>query len=461
LKSKIVPVLAILVVLLLCLPTSSAKIPEEWEEGDEEEILGHTFEEDMWTSERSHTEGNKTTNFAVSYLNLGKVQAFLVALEEVVEGNKTGVLPYQMFGLHYYNPQGVEVFIGALLAFLMAYDDQNNNSFPDRDEGEPVYYIIPFGLDNEKLEGYEPEVSPIEATKVSDDHYRFGMEYKNLYAFISQNPVLSAIIKTGWIAKFSSLKITYDITYDEEAGTLTTETFYTIGQVTELWAFLFGLPIEADPKDLPATMGLAAVHFVTVFASKYTVTGDETGTAIEPAADYLVEEDIRVGVGTDNGRAFVVGLRGDYDLIDEETGDKIEKDQDALNILVSPKANDLWTVWWQLGFSGGLFSIFAYALSEQIQEDYSGPRDLATRVFQPANPNGFKAYAFWYGVAFPNWRGYKVVHDPTYTAYIGDPVEAKSTSEGTSGCGNAILVPGIMLAALPAVVWDRRKKKGK
>ena len=54
--------------------------------------------------------------------------------------------------------------------------------------------------------------------RISDTQYIFEISYKNLYAFVTKNLFWSAVLKTGWIARFSELTIRYKITLDEDNG---------------------------------------------------------------------------------------------------------------------------------------------------------------------------------------------------------------------------------------------------
>jgi hypothetical protein len=451
----------VLIAGLLLVPTSSASGLDDWEDGDEEEITGHSFDEELWTAEISNETENGNSTFVISYVNYENVQAFLVAFKTFENDNGTGTLPYQMYGMHYFTPDGEEVFIGALLAFLMVYDDSNNNSIPNPDspDNEKIYYVIPFGVEKSLNESgsYEPIVTPIPATEIEEGHYQFGMRYQNLYAYVSQNPILGLIFQTGWIAKFSELTITYDITINAKTGEVKTETYYTIGQVTELYAFVLGQREEADPSELPDSLGISAVHFVTMFTSKYKVTGETSGNTLSPTTTELADENVSIAVGEKNERAFAIRFMGEFDLIDEDTGSTIEEDNPAYNILVQAKLNDLLLVWWQLGFSAALMSVFAYGLSEHVQEKYTSPRDLAQKSLNPFNPQGFGVRALWYAVCFPSWNGLRVEHDPVYTAYFGDP--PSEDDGGPCGAGALIFAGAVCIPSAGMVSKKKKRKK--
>jgi len=445
----------------------SAFPPETWQKGDEVAIFGHSFEEEYWTNESMNatSPAGDDITFSASFVNYENVSAFLLSLNMVENDNGTGNVPFQLFGMHYYTPDGNEVFIGAVLAFLMAFDDTYNGTGPGQnglpDPGnENISYIIPFGVAGKLDEAYPPEVEVQEVEKLGEGHYRFGIQYRNLYAFVSPNFIASALFATGWIAKFSELTITYEVTMDQETNEVRAETWYTIGEVTELWFFLFGIPIPVDPHDLPEHMGLSVVHFVTVFTSKYQgASGNSTGDTIDPAINAPLEEDIVLKVGDDSERALNVGTRGTFDLINESTDYVIKEDQPAMNAIVGARLVDLVLVAWQLGFAAGAMSIFAYGLSDYVQSTYDGPLDLAQSSLAPTNEDGFNAYPLWYAVSFPQWNGYRVVHDPVYTAYSSFEGAPAEDEEAFNAGGLVVLLLIVVVVVVAIVAVAMRKKR--
>ena len=439
----------------LAMVLMTAANASSWSAGDEFAYFGHTFEEEYWyTTIENTTEEGDELEFGISFANMGDIEAFLITLNTVEdqEGN-VGALPYQMFGMHYFTKDGEEVFLGAVLAFLCVYNDTNANSVPN--VGERFFYVIPFGIGN-VLEGtYPPTVTNMGVEKVGDDHFRMGVTYTNMYAIASENPILTAKLLTGWVVKFSELSIIYDIKVDRSTGNLTAETYYTIGQVTALYAVILGIPLEvADiPAALQDDLGIGAVHFTTVVTSGNLVPSKD-GVALDTNRDEVVNGLVELRSG--DIRAFSVGLRGTYDLIDETTSGTIANDQDALNMILAPKLNDLLLVAWQLGFSARVFSYMAYGLSANVRGEYSSASDLENKSLDGTSLHGLGARAFWYGVFFPGWNGYRVEHDPVYTAYFGeDPGTIEDDAPGFEPF--LILIP--MLAAIPALIALGRRKR--
>jgi hypothetical protein len=455
-KRIILHLLCIVILAMFIMPTTSASGFDEYEDGDEEEILGHSFDDEYFTSSVSNETENGTVTFSVSYVNSNDVQVFLVALEEVEGKNgEKGTLPYQLFGMHYFTPKGREVFIGAVFAFLMAYNDTTGNNIQDPGN-EDVFYIIPYGL-GDTNGSYVPTTTVHEVQKLGDGHYRFGITYENLFAkIVNGNNPLGFWISLAlpiYHARFSELTVMYDVTIDEDSGELKAEAFYTIGQVGII-RFL-GIPV--DPSDvLTEDWGISAVHYVSVFASWYQFTSAEDGHEINTGIT-APAENISIKVGDKDDRAFDIGYRGTYDLLDESTTPHttIEENKNAYNILLQAKLSDLILIGWQLGFSGGLFSLMSYALSDKIQEEYDSPADLRQRWWL----NYANSAKLWYAVSFPNWQGYRVEHDPTYTAYFGDGTGDVTEDDGACASGALILVGAVFVPSASVVSKKRKGSK--
>src|SRR4030067_694923 len=222
---RILTVIFSLVVGMILIANVSAFPPVTWHDGDEEAIFGHTFDEEYWTNssiEVQNAAGDNLT-FSASYVNYEDVQAFLLCLNMVQNANGTGTVPFQLFGMHYKTPEGREVFIGAELAFLMVFDDTFNgtnpgtNGLPDPGH-ENISYVVPFGVGAALNGTYVPEAHVHAVQKLGVGHYRFGIQYLNLYAFVSPNFLASMILRTGWIAKFSELTGDYEIKKEKNTG---------------------------------------------------------------------------------------------------------------------------------------------------------------------------------------------------------------------------------------------------
>ena len=101
-------------------------------------------------------------------------------------------------------------------------------------------------------------------------------------------------------------------------------------------------------------------------------------------------------------------------------------------------------------------SIMAYGMSDTIQEKYDSPRDLKQKAIF-----NFHKQNLWYAVAFPDWDGYRIEHDPVYTGFATfaavEPKDEKK-EEDASVCGSTMI---ILLATTASVcmIGYRRKKR--
>ncbi|RLI55648.1 MAG: hypothetical protein DRO87_08770 [Candidatus Thorarchaeota archaeon] len=428
-------VLILLVLPFVLMPGASA-----WEAGDEAEVFGHTFAEEYWTNDSlyvSGTDGNGS--LTASFVHVGEFEAFLIAFNEfnMTDGTQM-IAPYQLFGMHYITPGNQEVFIGAVFAFLLVHNETfGSNNLPDVGN-EPSWYVVPLASDNTWPE-YTPAVEPIPATKLAENHYRFGMHYYNLTCRIvdANNPLGFWISLATPILQvvISELTIQYDIRI-EDTGEVHAESLYTIGQVEK--AKLWG--VETDPQDIIGdSMEISAVHFLSVFASQYSVVGTTDGNEIEPpTSTTLMNDNVSIQVGARNERAFDIGFGRQYSLVNETTDTVVDDDLTAINTLLGVRLSDLILVLWQAPLSAWIFARMAYGLSSQLRNTYNTVGDMVTNV-----NTAFTNTHWWYAVTFPTWNGLRVQQDPVYVAY---------TNMALEGGGSNLLILGALLVGLLAVI---------
>ncbi len=457
---KLLPAaLCLFIVAILASPVNAVP-PAAFTDDDAMDLLGHTFSEEYWTAEEiPFTKDGADFSFSMSYAQYESVDTFLIAFNTYEKDDKTSTLPYQLFGMHYYTPEGFEVFVGAVFAFLMAFNDtydgtgEGENGLPDPGH-EDYYYVIPFGLgDTLAEEPYVPEAEPIPVQKLGEGHFRFGQRYTNLYAKVigANNPIeflLSAAFPL-YIAKFSEFTVEYDVKIDKDEGTITAETFYTIGQVEKLW--LWGL--EVDPSELPENMGLAAVHYVVPFINGIPYNKADASFDLTGNVTSELDSDVHMSVNDGQERAFTIGHRGQYDLIDESDSSVIAEDQDATALSLQARLGDALLVAWQAAFSLDVFCTAAWAVSDSLQETYVGPKAL----WNAARFTFFVAPPLWYATSFPGWQGYRIEHDPTYTGYADVDYIPDAIDEKAPGFTGLLLLGAIAVPTAVYFVLGRRQ----
>jgi hypothetical protein len=451
-------------------------IPTTWNQGDEYALVGHTFSEEYWMNGSMilHENATERTTLAVSYLNTSGVEAFLVAVNNHTDKttNTSVTIPYQMFGMHYLTNNSQEVFITANLAFLFAYfDDYNGTSdnstgqkLPDPGN-EDFYYVYPFGVEAEN-QTFQTKVEPHPVVKNGWGDYTFKITYHNMTAKVVPYAAgIPGILLQWWLpllfCRFSELTFEYHIQMDNQTGEVTAETFYTIGQVTDVW--FLGIHYEGVAateifNDTRWTIG--AAHFVNILTSNYNVTNQNNQTHdISAGTTDFMDDNLTIVVGADRERAFDLDFRGSFNLYNESDNDAlVASNLPAYNLLLQPRPAAIFLLLWQIPFSIEVFSIFAYSHSTQMQSTFSGPRQMVQN-----GVGQFDAARLWYVVEFPGWLGYKVVHDPTYTAHVnlglmvGGGGGETTPSDGDEG-GAILLLAGGAVVLIVIVLLLRRRK---
>ncbi|MFW9845528.1 MAG: hypothetical protein ACFFD6_02175 [Candidatus Thorarchaeota archaeon] len=455
-------IIALLVISALLLPVALVPFASAWEAGDEEAIFGHTFAEEYWTNSSIPVETeNATASLTASYVGVGEFSAFMIAFNEIDQDGTDDdlVIPYQLFGMHYKTPEDKEVFIGAIFAFLLAHNESyGGNNLPDVGN-EQAWYVVPMSRAN-FWPDVTPSVTPIPAEKLGDGHYRFGMRYQNLPARIvvaNTSGFWATLLIPVLTVLISELVIEYDITIGS-SGEVSAETLYTLGQVERLrW---FGL-IDQDPREvLVDSMKISAVHYLSIFTSNYNVTRTTSGnTVTPPTATEPLDEDISIKVGTNNERAFDIGLGREYALVNESTDPWTTESpsETALNCLLGARASDFLLIAWQAPLSAWIFAHMAYGLSSQARAMYASPAAMAANA-----GTAFHNSQWWYAVTFPEWNGLRIEQDPTYVAYTNLALDTTTTStttpppvDGGDGIFGLVLLVGI--AAVVIILIRRRR----
>ncbi|MHA1740735.1 MAG: hypothetical protein ACTSVD_01450 [Candidatus Thorarchaeota archaeon] len=452
--------LAIIAITLLMVPITVSPLANAYQPGDEEAVFGHTFAEEYWTnSSIAITGSSANASFTASYVHVDDFQAFLIAFNRInMSDGKQIIIPYQLFGMHYKTPEEQDVFIGAIFAFLLVHNESyGNNDLPDIGN-EDAWYIVPMTNNNPWPE-YTPDVEAIPATKISEGHYRFGMRYYNMSARI-----VSSMSNAGFAASLlfpiltvmiSEIVIQYDIVIQNN-GEVHVETLYTIGQALKAkWLGLF----DIDPADIiKDSMEISAVHYLSVFTSKYNVTTASSGHTLSPPEHTTpLDENLTIRVGDDNERALDIRLGRQYQLLNESTDPwtTVSNNETATVALLGARGGDFLLIAWQAPLSAFLFSHVAYGLSETVRSRYGSVTNLVANATKE-----FHSSQWWYSVTFPKWNGLRVHQDPTYVAQT-NLAQTTSTTTGATITfpkipTSYLIIGGIVVIVVIALVMKRR-----
>lgn len=175
--------MVLLVVALLVVPVILLPITVVYTPSYEEAISGYTSKKEYWSNSSIHVSTTSVNaSLTASYLHVDMFSALLVAFNELVRDNQKLIIPYQMFGMHNNTLNNTEVFIGAILAFFIVYNETcgDNNLLDLGQYKDDAWYLSTVSGNASPWSNVEPVVEPTTATKIADNHYRFRMRYYNL-----------------------------------------------------------------------------------------------------------------------------------------------------------------------------------------------------------------------------------------------------------------------------------------
>src|SRR3990170_1312504 len=425
-------------------------------------------------------------NMYMTYVNNSGLKLLYAGLEDVTtDGSAYLRLPMQSFIMHYKtNEQKRDVILASTFLMLMAFNETDTSLFPDSpDVNDILYASFSLGFDLSDLGKTLPvlnsktEVVPLTS---SDDklEWIWGMKYTNLTAlwwrtWVDPN---NPRFDNSWplaLTVYDELTFTYKLTINPAAGTATLQENHVIGRMRHLfvgaipflWVYynstgnygMLGRKLSDQTiydyiRDNQLKMSI--IDFQTSIMADHE-TYSETPSGQNVTDSETVISDSSVATFADDGEKIFnadFGTKKTYKLYDY-TADPTETTFNTYDSTArTAKAS---------GFAGNV-GLFAYHVGLMkflpLVVVHMYPALFAKAAATIANMSRAN---YFYIIAFPEYSGYRVEQDPTFTAYIA---AASSTSTPTSqptGGGGIILIALIIAAVVigAAVIKLRRKPK--
>jgi len=381
------------------------------------------------------------TNHAYLYtnfINVGGFQLFYVGLVNATDNGKYITIPLQTFFEHYKTPGGKTAVTASSFISLVAFRDNATSSlYPDSpDRGDDLYASFSLGVNLTAFAGrsvppYVAGSQIIPLTSLDDNHWTWGLKYTNLVAIwwrVGTDPLnayYDSNVPRG-LARYAELTFMYDLTIDPSAKTAKLTASYTIGQMTDLW-LLAPTPVRhlnaTGTYDLDGALANAQTLYdhlqtnqfklsivlahksilVSQSATQRTTDRDDSGTNVTDT-----ERDVsRSAINTaapDGERIFRTdfGVKPQYQLFDPNGSNPTTYNATTRTVRrLGWGTNPVFR--FQNTFMGFLPLFIAHVDPALIQQARSG----AIR---------FDAADYLYIIAYPQWGGTKIVHDPDFTA---------------------------------------------
>lgn len=424
----------------------------------------------------------------LAYINTKGMQMMYAGLQNITtDGTNSFTLPIQSWMMHYKSQNGSKdlVTTGSFI-MMLAFNDMTTSIYADSpDKNDTLYASLNLGFDLTSRFGEEtpPGLStkttiiPLQSSN-NNTEWTWGMRYTNMTAIwwrtsMNPNPANDLVA----VSKYDELTFTYKLLLDPSDGTATLTANYVIGKITDLWVIAGGLLGALLNLIAPGITiahfnntgcywlnnpiaGLGNVHQylnqiqikMSIVQFQSTVVLDHTTTSESDNANVATNEELvsNTSITTktnDDEKIFNADFatKQTYKLYNC-TKDPTETQYTTYNATTrTTKAANL--------ADNPVFNVYTF-LMRYIPIILA---NMDTALYEQAKDHLLDLhYAdYFYIIAYPTYQGYKIVHDPTYTAYYNANTE---TPPNWGGLIVLVLIITIVIVTA-AVILKRRKPK--
>jgi hypothetical protein len=425
-------------------------------------------------------------NMYMTYVNNSGLKLLYAGLEDITtNGSAYLKIPMQSFIIHYEtNENNRDVILASTFLMLMAFNETAASLYPNSpDRNDVLYASFSLGFDLSDL----GETLPVLNSKTeiiplthSGNEWSWGMKYTNLTAlwwrtWVDPN---NPHFDNSWplaLTVYDELTFTYTLTIDPSAGTATLQENHVIGRMRHLFVGL--IPLLWVYYNSTGNYGMRGRKIsdetiydfiqnnqlkMSVVNFQTSVMADHETYSTTPAGQNVTDTetsvtDTSISTYADDGEKIFTadfGTKKTYKLYNY-TDDPTET---TFNTYDSTARTASAT-----GFAGNA-GLFAYHIGLMkflpLVVVHMYPALFAKAISTIANMS--KA-DYFYIIAYPEYSGYRIEHDPTFTAYIAVAPSATSQPNEPTGGGNgiiifiAIIIAVIIIAVAVSVL--RRKPK--
>src|SRR5713101_7824707 len=344
-----------------------------------------------------------------NYINVGGFQLFYTGLVNATHNGQFVTIPLQTFFEHYKTIGGKDAITASSFISLVAFNESNTDPYPNSpDKSDTVYASFSLGVNLTQITGhkfpsYIASSSIIPLTQTDANHWSWGLTYTNLNAIwwkINPDPFFPTadLVQPRGFAMYSQLTFNYALAIDPASKTATLTTSYTIARMTDLYILY---PTPAVHLNSTGTYNLngGLVNYQNIYQF---LTTKQLKISIVLANKAILASSV-----SDKDDKTDFGVKPTYKLYNY-TADATESTATTLSTNVRTVNIHAWAgnpvFWFQNRFMGFLPLFVANVDPGLIQQAKQGLVD-------------FTVSDYLYIISYPTWGGYKIVHDPDYTAF--------------------------------------------
>jgi hypothetical protein len=422
-------------------------------------------------------------NMYMTYVNTSGLKLLYAGLEDITTDESAYLrIPMQSFIMHYKtNQNNRDVILSNTFLMLMAFNETSSSLYPnspDRKDTLFASFSLGFDLSNlgQTLPVLNSKTETIPLTHSEDKlEWIWGMKYTNLTAlwwetWIEPN---NPHFRNGWpvgLTVYDELTFTYKLTIDPEKGNATLQENHIIGRmrhlfvgvIPALWVYynstgtygMLGRKLSNDTiYDFIQDNGLemSIINFQTsVMADHETYSETASGQSVTDTETEITDTSINT-FADDGEKIFEAdfGTKKNYKLYNY-TDDVTER---AFETYESTTRTA------KIAGYAGNGGLFAYHiglmkfLPAVVIHMY--PALFAKAASTIANMSRAN---YFYTIAYPHYSGYRVEHDPTFTAYIATNADSSGSLPPTSVGGIIIIAIIIIAVGIGVAAFIARRK---
>src|SRR6266849_6114605 len=323
-----------------------------------------------------------------NYINVGGFQLFYTGLVNATHNGQFVTIPLQTFFEHYKTIGGKDAITASSFISLVAFNESNTDPYPNSpDKSDTVYASFSLGINLTQITGhkfpsYIASSSIIPLTQTDANHWSWGLTYTNLNAIwwkINPDPFFPT----------PAIHLNSTGTYNLNGGLVNNQNIYQ---------FL-------TTKQLKISIVLANKAILASSVSDK----DDSGAVVDNGNSTDVSHTAVTSATSDGDKVFKAdfGVKPTYKLYNYTT-DPTQSAATTISANVRTVNIHAWAgnpvFWFQNRFMGFLPLFVANVDPGLIQQAKQGLVD-------------FTVSDYLYIISYPTWGGYKIVHDPDYTAF--------------------------------------------
>jgi hypothetical protein len=410
-----------------------------------------------------------------NYINTSGFQLFYSGLINITAGQGALTIPVQSFLEHYKTPNGKDVLTSSSFIMLLAFNDTATSLHDDSpDINDNLYASFSLGFDLTNITGTsKPSLSSktdvIPLTHPDDNTWEWGMRYTDLTAiwwrmFINPlTPRYEALPIA--ITTYEELTFTYKLVLNPDNNTATVTSNYVIGRMTNLWlvGWLLLVPIvvhyNATGAYTPRGVKLSdetIYQFLDTQHIKMSIVLFQNSLVLDQVTESTFNNQDVTDAEVDVSNGAISTESAGETIFKADFG---VKEQYKLYNLTSGNTEEPYAVTRtvpRLGFARNPLFAMHVGLLKYVPLIV---KHIDPPLYEKAKDHMLNmTYAdYFYVISYPKYSGFRIEHDPTYTAYASLEAAAPATTAPRI-FGLVLLGAIIVVVVIGSMFFMRRRK---